>query len=50
MDYQPGAPGSFFVSGEGARGQVEDRIECGKEIARFRGSAGPDPGKYCLVW
>ena len=41
VDYQPGAPGSLFVSTEKARGQVEDRIECSKKIARFRGSAGP---------
>ena len=50
MGYQPGAPGSFFVSREGASGQVEDGVECSREIARFRSSACPDPGEHCLVW
>ena len=39
MDYLPEHPESFFVSAEEARGQNED----------CRGSAGPDPSKYCLV-
>ena len=49
MDSLPEAPGSFLVSAEEPRGQVEDAIECGKETAHSRGSAGPDPSKYCLV-
>ena len=44
MGYPPGAPGSFLVR------QVEDGVECGKVTARSRGSAGPDPSKYCVVW
>ena len=49
MDDLPEHPESFFVSAEEATGQVEDCIECGKVTARSRGSAGPDPSKYCLV-
>ena len=49
MDYLPEAPGSFLVSAEELRGQVDDGIECGKVTACFRGSAGHDPSKYCLV-
>ena len=48
VDYLPEHPGSFFVSAEEARGQVEDCIECGKVTARYRGSAGPDHSKYCV--
>ena len=50
MGYPPEAPGSFFVSAKEPRGQVEDDIECGKVTTRSRGSSGPDPSKYCLVW
>ena len=50
MGYSPGAPGSFFVSAEEPRGLVEDCIECGKVTTRSRGSAGPDPSKYFLIW
>ena len=49
VDDLPEHPESFFVSAEEARGQIEDCIECGKVTARSRGSAGPDPSKYCLV-
>ena len=49
MDDLPEHTESFFVSAEEARGQVEDCIEYGKVTARSRGSAGPDPNKYCLV-
>ena len=49
MDDLPEHPESFFVSAEEARGQVKDCIECGKVTVRSRGSAGPDPSKYCLV-
>ena len=49
MDDLPEHPVSFFVCAEEARGQVEDCIECSKVTARSRGSAGPDPSKYCLV-
>ena len=49
VDYLPRHSESFFVSAEEARGQVEDCIECGKVTAQFRGSAGPDHNKYCLV-
>ena len=45
----PEHPESFFVSADEARGQVEDCVECGKVTAHSRGSAGPDPIKYCLV-
>ena len=34
MSYLPEAQGSFFVSAEEARGQVEDNIECGKVTVR----------------
>ena len=50
MGYPPGAPESFFVSAEEPRGHVEDDIECGEVITCSRGSAGPEPSKYCLVW
>ena len=36
MGYPPGAPGSFFVSAEEPRGQVEDGIECGLAIRERR--------------
>ena len=49
MDYLPEAPGSFLVSAEELRVQVEDGIECGKVTARSRGSADYDPSNYCLV-
>ena len=49
MDSLPEAPGSSLVSAEEPRAQGEDAIECGKETARSRSSAGPDPSKYCLV-
>ena len=49
MDALPEAPGSFFVSAEEPRGQGEDGIDCGKETAHSRGSAGPEPSKYCVV-
>ena len=50
MGYPPGAPKSFFVSAEEPRGQVEDGIKRGKVTTPSRGSPGPDPSKYCLVW
>ena len=43
MSYPLGAPGSFFVSAEEPRSQVEDYIECVKVTTRSRGSPGPDP-------
>ena len=49
MDYLPEAPGSFLVSAEELRVQVEDGIECGEVTARSRGSADYDPSNYCLV-
>ena len=49
MNYLLEALGSFFLSAEEARGQVEDGIECDKVTAHSRGSTGPDPSKYCLV-
>ena len=49
MDDLPEHSESFFVSAKEARGQVEDCIECGIVTARSRGSAGPDPSKYCPV-
>ena len=49
VDYLLEALGSFFLSAEEARGQVEDGIECDKVTAHSRGSTGPDPSKYCLV-
>ena len=50
MGSPPGAQGSLFVSAEEPRGQLEDGIECGKVTTHSRGSPGPDPSKYCLVW
>ena len=49
VDHLPEHLGSFFVSAEEARGQVEYCIKCGKVTGHSRGSAGPDPSKYCLV-
>ena len=43
MDFLLESLGSFFLSAEEARGQVEDGIECDKVTAHSRGSTGPDP-------